>query len=77
MKRRPVLVTWHDAFDFPPRWATSSDLTDGPAVVHTVGWPITPDPIDGHLSLATSRTGKHYGGGIHIPRACIVKVRKL
>jgi len=73
----PVHVTWHDAHDLPPKWVTHNELGPEPAVVHSVGYMLTPDPIKDHLTLVTSYTGDALGGGIHIPRSCVLKVRKL
>lgn len=77
-KPRPVHVTWLDAFDAPAKWVTRSELGTTPATVDTIGWAIKPDVVADHLTVVTSIVhGETYGGGIHIPRACIVKVRKL
>lgn len=77
-KPRPVHVTWLDAFDCPAKWVGRAELGTTPATVDTVGWLIKPDVIPDHLTVVTSIVhGETYGGGIHIPRACVVKVRKL
>ena len=73
----PVLVEWHDARDLEPRWLTRRELDPEPTLVRSVGWQLRPDPVPDHLTLALSLTGDHVGGGINIPRSCIVKVRKL
>lgn len=73
-----VLVSWYDAFDLPPYWASVEDLKkDGPAIVHSVGWLVEPGPLEDYVTLATSFVDDNYGSGIHVPKACIIDVVSL
>jgi|LakMenEpi03Aug12_release.lakeMendotaPanAssembly.Ray.scaffolds.fasta_scaffold291064_2 hypothetical protein len=73
-----ALVSWYDAFDLPPQWASFDDLQkDGPAVVRSVGWLLDPEPLDGYITLATSFVDENFGSGIHIPKSCIIEIEIL
>jgi hypothetical protein len=73
-----VLVSWYDAFDLPPNWASLEDLQkEDPAVVHSVGWLLDPEPLYGYMTLATSVVDENFGSGIHIPKSCIISVEIL
>lgn len=73
-----VLISWYDAFDLPPYWASSEDLkVDGPAIVESVGWLLEPQPLEGYVTLATSVVDDSYGSGIHIPKPCVISMVEL
>lgn len=72
-----MLVEWVDAFDMPDRWVCVEDICDESTVVFSVGWLVEPSPVDGYMTLATSRFDDIFGGGIHIPLSCVVDVKKL
>jgi hypothetical protein len=73
-----VSISWFDAFDLPPQWASLEDLQkEEPAIVHSVGWLVEPEPLEGYVTLATSVVDNNYGSGIHIPKVCIIDIVKL
>ena len=77
-KLRPWLVVWRDAYSPDATWMTADDLGD-PVIVSTIGYII--DGPKGYVTVADSsyKTGgrRWYGGVTVIPKAMVVKRRRL